>query len=73
MTEPETIHDDEIKAMVERFLRWKLPADFSPDAGISFKADFNEHTPWPGKHEPTGTNLFSYTQAEAMVRWMLGR
>jgi hypothetical protein len=26
-----------IDQMVDRFLSWKLPKDFSPDAGISFK------------------------------------
>jgi hypothetical protein len=61
----------EIRRMVERFLRWKLPTDFNPDAGISFKAEFNTHTPYPMRHEPTGTNLFGYDQAEAMVRHML--
>ena len=64
--------DDQIKQMVDRFLSWKLPDNFSPDAGISFKREFNENTPWPMKHEPTGTNLFDATQAEAMVRHMLG-
>ncbi len=63
--------EDQIKHMTERFLWWRLPENFSPDAGISFKAEFNEHTEWPGKHEPTGTNLFDYTQAEAMVRHMV--
>lgn len=63
--------DAQIKHMVERFLRWRLPEDFCPDAGISFKAEFNQHTPWPSKHEPVGTNLFGYSQAEAMVRHML--
>ena len=63
--------------MAERFLTWKLPADFSPDAGISFNPEFNaEYMAAKGKppmrHEPMGTNLFSYTQAEAMVRHMLG-
>jgi hypothetical protein len=60
----------QIEYMVSRFLGWKLPANFSPDAGISFKATFNENTPWPGRHEPVGTNLFDATQAEAMVRHM---
>lgn len=63
--------DAQIKHMVERFLGWRLPEDFHPDAGISFKAEFNEHTAHPMKHEPTGTNLLDYTQAEAMVRHML--
>ena len=63
--------EEQIKHMVEQFLGWRLPEDFSPDAGISFKAEFNENTPWPMKHEPFGTNLFNYTQAEAMVRHMI--
>jgi len=62
--------DDQIKHMVDRFLRWRLPDDFCPDAGISFEPDYNEHTAHPMKHEPTGTNLFDATQAEAMVRYM---
>lgn len=64
--------DDLVKEMVNRFLSWKLPAHFAPDAGISFKADYNEGAPWPRKHEPLGTNLFHAGQAEEMVRHMLG-
>ena len=64
--------DDIVKEMVNRFLCWKLPKDFTPDAGISFKADYNECTPYPMKHEPIGTNLFHAGQAEEMVRHMLG-
>jgi hypothetical protein len=60
-----------VNHMVNRFLGWKLPENFSPDAGISFKAAFNEHTAHPMKHEPSGTNLFDAGQAEAMVRYML--
>jgi hypothetical protein len=63
--------DDQIKYMVNRFLGWKLPENFSPDAGISFKATFNEHTAHPMKREPSGTNLFDATQADAMVRYMV--
>lgn len=63
--------DDQIKHMVSRFLMWKLPENFRPDGGISFKADFNEGTAWPMKHEPSGTNLFDATQAEAMIRHMV--
>jgi len=61
----------QIKYMVQRFLSWRLPDDFSPDAGISFKAEYNENTQWPSKHEPTGTNLFDAGQATAMVRYMI--
>jgi hypothetical protein len=65
--------DDQIKHMVNRFLSWKLPRDtFNPDCGISFnKAPINTHTPWPSQHEPSGTNLFDVTQANAMVRRMI--
>jgi hypothetical protein len=63
--------DEQIKHMVSRFLGWRLPKDFNPDAGISFKAEFNEHTAYPMKHDPTGTNLFDGEQAEAMVRHMV--
>ncbi|MER9685888.1 hypothetical protein [Mesorhizobium sp. M0139] len=63
--------DAQIKHMVDRFLMWRLPENFRPDAGISFKADFNENTAWPMKHKPVGTNLFDAAQADAMVRNMV--
>lgn len=65
------MNEEQIKQMVDRFLSWKLPADFAPDGGISFKPDFNEHTDHPSKHEPTGTNLLNAAQAEAMIRHLL--
>lgn len=71
--------DEQIEHMVQRFLGWKLPETFSPDAGISFKAEFNDSPAAmqvfgltePCRHEPQGTNLFDYTEAEAMVRYMV--
>lgn len=60
-----------VEYMVQRFLSWKLPENFNPDAGISFKPTFNDHLPVPMKHNPTGTNLFDCTQAKAMVEHML--
>lgn len=64
--------DEQIKHMVGRFLAWRLPEDFAPDGGVTFKATFNEHSPFgPSRHEPMGTNLLNYAQAEAMVRHML--
>lgn len=63
--------DEQIKHMVTRFLGWRLPESFSPDGGITFKADYNEGTPWPMKHQPVGTNLLDANQAEAMVRYMV--
>lgn len=69
------LSEAQIKHMVNRFLGWKLPQEFHPDAGISFEPEFNKE--WnarqgkpPQRHEPTGTNLFDAAQAEAMVRYM---
>lgn len=61
----------QIKHMVDRFLNWKLPENFDPDGGVSFKRTYNEHTAHPMKHEPVGTNLLNAVQADAMVRHML--
>lgn len=61
----------QIKHMVDRFLGWRLPENFNPDGGISFKKNFNENTPYLMKHEPTGTNLLDANQAEEMVRYMI--
>ncbi len=66
-----TLTKAQIKHMVDRFLGWKLPENFNPDGGIRFKATFNEHTAHPMKNEPSGTNLFDATQADAMVRYMI--
>jgi hypothetical protein len=68
--------DEQIKHMTERFLGWKLPDPWHPDNGISFEPLFNveynaKHGNPPQRREPTGTNLFDYTQAEAMVRHMI--
>ena len=60
------LSDAQIKHMVDRFLMWKLPADFAPDAGISYKRP-NYDQSW----SPVGTNLLDATQAEAMVRHMV--
>lgn len=65
-----------IDHMARRFLAWKLPEHFNPDAGISFEPEFNKE--WnakqgnpPQRHQPTGTNLFDYEQAKAMVKHMI--
>ncbi|WP_292047714.1 hypothetical protein [Mesorhizobium sp.] len=65
------MNEEQIKRMVDRFLTWRLPEDFNPDGGISFKATFNEYTAHPMRHRPVGTNLLTAVQAEAMVRHML--
>lgn len=59
---------DQIKYMVDRFLGWKLPESFNPDAGISFKRSWQHYTPYS---MPSGTNLLDAPQAEAMVRYLL--
>lgn len=51
--------------MVSRFLGWKLPEDFYPDAGVSFKAPQHPYG-WP-----TGTNLLHAGQAKAMLEHVL--
>lgn len=65
------MNDAQIKHMTERFLQWKLPENFMPDGGISFQKYYNENTPAPRENKPSGTNLFDYTQAKEMVRWMI--
>jgi hypothetical protein len=60
----------DIKKMVDRFLGWKLPRDFSPDCGISFDGrkddEWNKNKTWP-----IGTNLLSADQAKAMFEYVL--
>jgi hypothetical protein len=57
--------DEQIKYMTERFLTWKLPEHFNPDCGISFDQKYRS------EHGPIGTNLFSFVEAEEMVRHMV--
>ncbi len=63
--------DEQIKHMVDRFLIWRLPENFNPDGGISFRAAYNEHTAYPMKSEPVGTNLFDAVQTETMIRYLI--
>jgi hypothetical protein len=63
--------EEQIKHMAEQFLRWKLPENWHPDGGISFDPVANAGTLYEYKREPSGTNLFDYNQAVAMVRHML--
>jgi hypothetical protein len=67
------ITDDQIKHMVNRFLQWRLPANFAPDNGVSFKqVIYDGMSPEnQAAHWPVGTNLLDATQAEAMVRHMV--
>ena len=54
--------------MVDRFLSWKLPHDFGPDAGISFLPLYPHDSP----HWPTGTNLLHAGQAKEMLEHVVG-
>ena len=59
--------EDRINQAVDRFLGWKLPADFSPDAGVSFKPNGEHGTVmWP-----IGTNILSADQARQMFECCL--
>lgn len=53
-----------IKKMVDRFLSWTLPSDFSPDCYISF-------APTEGGQWPIGTNLLTAEQAQRMFEHVL--
>lgn len=62
----------DIEKMVSRFLSWKLPKDFCPDAGISFKPT----KPYEGDEFgnswwPVGTNLLTADQARQMFEYVL--
>jgi hypothetical protein len=63
--------DAQIRHMVEQFLRWKLPTPWHPDGGISFEPTWRGLEGAEHPREPTGTNLFDYTQARAMILHML--
>jgi hypothetical protein len=62
-----------IDQMVNRFLGWKLPKDFSPDHYINFDResaqrmrDATNGTSWP-----IGTNLLTADQAREMIKHMM--
>ena len=63
----------QIDAMVNRFLGWKLPDDFAPDAGIDFTPPEKLYPTMtnPRQHWPTGTNLLDADQAQAMVEYLV--
>lgn len=63
--------DEQIKYMVNRFLGWKLPENFSPDGGIHFTPTYRGVGGKAMAHEPVGTNLFDAGQAEVMIRYLV--
>lgn len=54
-----------LNKLVNKFLSWKLPKDFSPDCGIVFNKHENHHI------TPVGTNLFTAAQAKDMFSMLL--
>lgn len=56
-----------IDTMVDRFLGWKLPNDFAPDAGVSLDRAYTDK--WG---MPSGTNLLHAGQVRQMIEHMLG-
>lgn len=62
--------EKQIKYMVDRFLGWNLPPDFSPDNGISFDPVANKGLEWEFLRKPSGTNLLNGEQAKAMIEYL---
>ena len=64
--------DEQIEYMVDRFLSWRVPDDFSPDGGISFAPlTLHQGAPYQYDRWPVGTNLLNRPQTEKMVRYLL--
>lgn len=64
--------EKQIDEIVNRFLCWKLPKDFNPDAGISFTPTHFQKGENADLHWPVGTNLFTAVQARQMFMHALG-
>jgi hypothetical protein len=60
-----------IELLVNKFIAWKLPADFNPDNGISFEPKGNVGSPHEYARNPVGTNLLSADQARQMIEYLL--
>ena len=73
MSEQQVAKQEIIKRIVNRFLGWKIPENFNPDCGISFKqfSDYDHPKFGRQKSEPIGTNLFSADQAKQMMEHCL--
>lgn len=64
------MNTEQINYMVNRFLSWKLPENFTPDCGISFAKEHSIGTPYQSKYEPVGTNLFDAQQTKDMIEYI---
>jgi hypothetical protein len=70
---PPMLTEADVNAIVNRFLAWKLPKDFCPDAGISFvPSKPYEGDEYGNSWWPIGTNLLTAEQAKAMFVHALG-
>jgi hypothetical protein len=60
-------------AMVNRFLGWKLPKTFGPDAGVTFKPSngMSHEEAYEKGWWPIGTNLLTADEARAMLEHVL--
>lgn len=64
----------QMDAMVNRFLGWKLPVTFSPDAGVSFRPTgymMSREESHSKGWWPMGTNLLNADEARAMLEHVL--
>lgn len=66
---PDVPQEFGFKKLVSRFLSWKLPKNFSPDAGIAFEP--YESQSFDGPFWPIGTNLLDAEQAREMLEHVL--
>ena len=57
---------DPLSQMVDRFLAWELPKDFTPDGGVTYSS-----LGCPSGR-PVGTNLLTAIQAKAMLEHVAG-
>ena len=58
------------KAMIDRFLSWRLPEYFRPDCGISFDGRGKDAHGFD-KGWPVGTNLLTADQAKEMLAYVM--
>jgi hypothetical protein len=61
----------QIKHMVDRFLGWPLPADFSPDGGVLYIPFSGAPSGTNLLGAPSGTNLLDGHQAAGMIEYIL--
>jgi hypothetical protein len=69
-----TFDKKQMDAIVDRFLGWKLPFTFGPDAGINFTLPHGmsrEEAYAKVGRWPIGTNLFTADEARAMLEHVL--